>query len=338
MDYGAIVGLIGQVAGVAAGAAASQMDRNEAMRLIKSVSDEYGKINIPQLQKLLLEKQKDTQLAGIKDDPKYRAQQNAADAQLDDVINSGGLTLADRAALNSVRNRISRTESAGRHAIEGGMAARGSLDSGAQLAMELQGNQQSAQSAAEAGEHTSGVAQARAFDAIRMRAQNAGQGLDRDYRQQSDRARAQDAINAGNTAIANTASRYNAGIPQQDFENQMKLTAGKTGSTYALAGANAAQAKDTQQMYQGVGNMAGQAAGKGYDQYKASQQAPANTPNTPGFDQGFGSGGDSGGSSPSDWNQYPGSSDALSGQSTRPQRQVIGYRHDGSPIYGDEIK
>lgn len=295
--------LIGQLAGAAAGEAASAMDKAQVLDLIKSVRDEYGKINVPKLQQLLLQKQGASRLGGIKDDPTYRAQQSAADAQNNDIISSGGLTLADKAALNAVRAKIARTESAGRHAIEQGMASRGALDSGAMLAMQLQGNQQAAESANAAGAETAGRAQARAFEAVRDRARNAGQGLDRDYRQKSDAARANDAIEAGNVAIANTAARFNAGLPQQDFENKMTLAGAKAQPTYALAGAHAAKAKDTQQMYQGVGNAAGQAASQGYQQYKASQQAPA--------------------------------SQEMTGQSTR---QVIGYRLDGSPIYGEEMR
>jgi len=325
--------LIAQIAGSVVGDAMSKMDKDEAMRLIKSVSDEFGRINVPDLQKLVLEKQKDTSLAGIRDDPKYRADQSAADAQLNDVISSGGLTLADRAALNAVRNRVSRTESAGRNAITNSMAARGSLDSGNMLAMQLANNQSGAQSASEAGERTTGQAQYRMVQAIRERAQNAGQGLDRDYRQQADKARARDAINAGNTAIANTATRHNAGIPQQNFDNQMRKAAGAAGATYATAGAHAAGAKDTKQAAQGVGNMAG-AAGQAAYGASTSGSSPA-LQNTPDFDSGFGTGGDPGGSDPSEWNGYGADPNALSGESTR---RVIGHRLDGTPIYSEDMR
>lgn len=329
--------LIAQLAGSVIGEAMSKMDKDEAMRLIKSVSDEFGRINVPELQKLVLAKQKDTNLAGIKDDPEYRADQSAADAQLNDVISSGGLTLADRAALNAVRNRVSRTESAGRNAITNSMAARGSLDSGNMLAMQLANNQSGAQAASEAGERTTGQAQARMFAAIRERALLAGQGLDRDYRQQSDKARAQDAIEAGNTAIANTAARHNAGIPQQNFDNQMRKTAGAAGATYASAGAHAASAKDTKQTAQGIGNMAGAA---GQAAYGASTSGGSGSPpalqNTPDFDSGFGTGGSPGGSDPSEWSSsYGADPNALSGESTR---RVIGHRLDGSPIYSEDMR
>ncbi len=326
--------LIAQLLGSAAAEAASKMDREEAMALIKSVSDSYGKIDIPKAQALFLQKNPDTKLAGIKDDPTYRGQQNAADAQLNDVINSGGLTLSDRAALNSVRNRVSRGESAGRNAIERNQQARGALDSGGTLAMELQNNQQAAQQASEEGERTAGMAQARAFAAIKERAQQAGQGLDRDYRQKSDAARAQDAINAGNTAIANTAQRYNAGLPQQDFENKMRLTAAKSGATYATAGATAANAKDTEQRIQGQANMAGQALNSGYQEYKAGKAGggvtnlgqPDNGSDTVTVNV------------PADFQaqEAAASSGALTGESTRPQRvkEVVGFDENGKPIYG----
>ena len=112
---------------------------------------------------------------------------------------------------------------------------------------------------------------------------------------------------AGNVAIANTAARFNANIPQQDFENKMQLANAKAQPTYAVAGAHAAKAKDTQQMWNTAGNAAGQAASQGYQQYKAANQAPA-----------------------------PGAqSQEMTGQ---PTRQVIGHRLDGTPIYSEDMR
>lgn len=330
MDLGWI-SMIGQLAGSAAGEAASQMDKDEAMRLIRASVDEFGKISVPKLQELFLQQNGSSAFSKIHDDPKYRAQQSAADAQLNDVINSGGLTLADKAALNRIQNRTARTASAGRHAIENSMAARGTLDSGSQLAMQLAGNQNDAQLASEQGEQTAGAAQSRLYAAIQQRAKNAGEGLDRDYRQAADAARAADAIAAGNTAIANVGKMYNAGLPQQDFNNQMSLAHAKVQPNQALAGAHAAQAKDTQQFWNGLGNMGAAAinqAGASGGSGASSNSAPLqNTPSADG-EGGFGS-------SPTDWNAYPGgSSDALKSPSTKRQKEVIGYDDNGQPIYG----
>jgi hypothetical protein len=281
LDYTAIIGLITQLAGSEAGRAASQMDRDSAMRLIQSSLDEYGKISIPKLQQLMLEKVPDTKLAGIQDDPRYRTEQNEADAQLNDIIDSGGLTLADKAALNALRNRTQRAASAGRNAILGQMAARGTLDSGAQLGAQLEENSSSANSLAAADEAAAGQAQMRAYEAIRERARNASAGLDRDYRQKSDAARAQDAINAGNAAIANAGAMYNAGLPQQNFRNQLELAGAKLQPAYAMAGAKGAQAKDTEQRYAGMGNVAGSAAGAAAGAFRPSNSA---APSALGYD------------------------------------------------------
>lgn len=328
MDW---MSLIAQVGGSAVGQPASQMDRDQAMKLIQAAVDDMGQINVPRLQQLFLQQQGKSELGSIKDDPGYRDQQNAADAQLNDVINSGGLTLADKAALNAIRNKTARTESAGRNAIANDMAARGTLDSGAQLAMQLQGNQQSANSLAAADESAAAQGQARSFAAIKERAAMATAGLNRTYAMQADAARANDAINAGNTAIANTAAKYNAAIPQQDFNNKMSLAQAKAQPGYVLAGAKAASAKDTQQAWQGAGNATAAAL---------KDSGGSGNGNTGGNDPGLDSSGQSdlAGNRGGAGDLSGGSTDdALTGAQTRPGtdgREIIGYRPDGTPIYG----
>ncbi len=337
-DWGAIIGLVSQVAGSAAGQAASQMDKDAAMRLIQESTDAYGKIQIPKLQQLMLQQQGKTNLAGIQDDPKYRDQENAADAEMGDLIKSGGLTLADKAALNAIRNKTARTESAGRNAILGGMAARGTLDSGSQLAAQLQGNQQSANTLADEDASAAGQAQARGYQAIKDRAAMASKGLDRTYQQKSDAARAQDAINAGNTAIMNTAARFNAAIPQQDFNNELELTNAQTNAKKGLAAVTAGRAKDTQQQAEGMGNMIGSAAknagGKSNGAPMDYSDGAAKNTEGLGFDQGTtDTNNDTGG-----FESYPGSSsDGLHGESTRGGQVVIGHDENGNPIYGNKL-
>ncbi len=317
----AIIGLIIQVAGMAVGAVMANMEREKAMRLLKASVDEFGKINVPKLKELALQKMPDTQLTGIKDDPTYRAQQLGADAQLNDVVDSGGLTLADQAALNSIRGKISRSESAGRQAIENQMAARGTLDSGAQLSMQLANQQNSAQNFAEQGERTAGDAQERMYRAIQQRAQNAGAGLDRNYRQQSNAAAAQDAINRGNVEIANTAAKYNAAIPQQEFQNQMALANARAGVNAGAAAVAAGGAANTQQQ----GAVIGQAAGAAVN--TLGNYASNYTPSDNNAYAGRGSASD----------LTSGHADALEGEPTRQSTRtkvLLGYDENGQPIYG----
>ncbi len=315
-----LIAALAAIAGQQVAAQAAQMDKARALRLVQQSVDEFGNINIPKLKELVLSTLPPSELAKIKDDPQYRAQQLAADANLNDVINSGGLTISDRATLNQILQRTSRSESAGRHAIENQQAARGTLDSGNQLAMQLQNQQQSAQGAAMAGEQTAGMAQDRLYRAIQERAQLAGQGLDRDYRQQSDLARAQDAINRGNIDIQNTAAKYNAGLPQQNFQNQLASAGSKVMPNNMAAGLYAGNAADTIGNANSAGKLGMAAAGMAqntYDNWLKSQNQ---------------------GSSPDEWGNpysptgYGNTNQGMSGASTK--GVLLGYDENGKPIYG----
>ncbi len=321
MDYSALIGMVMQLAGSAAGSALSSMDQQQALALIKSTVDEYGKINVPKLQQLALQSAPDTQLANIKDDPAYRAQQASADSQLNDIIDSGGATLADKTALNNIRRKIQQDAAASDAGIQNQMAARGTLDSGATLAMQLNRQQQAANSENQAGENAAAEAQKRAYAAIQQRAQLAGQGLDRTNAMKTRAAQAQDAINQGNIAIANTAQQYNARLGQQDFDNQLKLTGAKVGANQALAGAYGAKAQNTQNQGNALGAVGASAANKfGKDNSGNSSNSSnnydgsnSNLPSDSTVDQSFGNANQG-----SDFQTYPGSSgDYLTSESTR---------------------
>ncbi len=352
MDYAALIGMIAQYAGNQAAQAASKMDTDSIMALLKGAVDDYGKISVPKLQDLLT-KVPDTQLSKIQDNPQYLQQQQAADSQLNDIINSGGMTLADKAALNNIKSRVMRGESATQGNIENGMAARGTLDSGNQLAMELNSAQNAAQQENQGGEEAAAKAQARAYAAIQDRARLAGQGLDRSYNQQANAARAQDAINQGNAAIQRSGS-------QQYFNNQIALANAKLNPTYALTsqyGANGQQKLNQAADNGNLLNSAIGAAGKllnGNSGGKSnnSNNDPSTTAgnNVPSYpDDGSSSAssnigsGDLGAGVDEGFGSYPGDSSALSGQSTRNSQSgssipstskvIVGYNADGSPVY-----
>lgn len=244
-NYAAILGAAIQVAGPLIGQQLAKMDQEKVLQLLRDSRDATGRIQLPALQKLVAEQQGDAALSGIQEDSRYRAQQDAADSQLDNVISSGGLTLSDKAALNEILGRTQRSEAAGRNAIAQDLQRRGALDSGAQLGLSLANQQNAANAAAQAGENTAAQAQQRAYNAILQRSQFASQGLDRDWRQKSEAARAQDAINQGNTNIRNVTNRYNAGLPQQGYENELRRQNEMNSLDRALAGYHQGQADRT---------------------------------------------------------------------------------------------
>lgn len=223
-------------------------DSAQVMNLLKQAADQFGNIDLPKLEQLTLQAIPPTALAEIRQNPQYKAEQAAADSQLNDVINSGGLTLSDKAALDAIRTKSARATGAANNAVTEGMAARGTLDSGASLAAQLANNQSAEANQSSVDEATAGQAQQRALQAILQRGQNATNNASIDWQEQAQVAAAKDAIAKGNTGIANAAATYNAVLPQQNFQNQMTLAQGKSNALTGLAGAYGAEAKDQAQL------------------------------------------------------------------------------------------
>lgn len=293
MDYAQIIAALIEIVGPVAGQQLANADRDKVLALLQASRDEFGRIQVPKLKELTAELTPDTELSRIREDPQHRQQQREADSGLRDIVGSGGLTLEDKAALNAIRSKVSRSESAGRNAIANDMAARGTLDSGAQLAMQLHNQQDSANRAAEAGEATAGTAQRRAYEAILARGKMAGEGLDRDYRQKYNAAAAQDSINRGNTDIRNLTSRFNAGLPQQNYENELRKAAGAAPANSALANFFGNRAQGTQDQWAQTSRL-----GAGYTRELFGEKAPK--------PKGYGADGYPYYSEPDEWAQWPG--------------------------------
>ena len=280
-DWGEVVGAVIQVVGPLIGKLIAQGDQDKAAAMIKASVDAYGNINVPKLQALVLQQVPPSELAKLHEDPKYRAQLDAADAALAQMIQQGGLTMSDKAVLNQIRNKVSAATVQARQGLESSMSKRGTLDSGNQLAMNLSNQATDANMMNQAGQATAGQAQQRAYQAVLDRAKMGTEGLNRDFDQKARVASAQDAIAAGNTNIMNTAAKYNALIPQQNFNNEMALAAGKQAPNAMASQYYAGQAANTQSMMGGVGKGLGQAVAAGsspsYEEWLANKKKNAET-------------------------------------------------------------
>ncbi len=325
MDYMALAGIIAQMASSMTGADQRSLSEAEIDELLQGAMDEYGKVSIPKLENLVARKVAPSGLSNIKDDPIYRQQQAEADGQLNDIIQSGGQTLSDRAVLNAALNRASKTAMGNDAAIQNQMQARGSLDSGAQLAMQMASNQNSAQMASDAAEKAAGDAQARSYAAMQQRSRNASEGLDRKYRQDANAASANDAINQYNAAMQSTADRYNIGIPQQNFKNTVDLIGAKHNALGDLVTWKAGKIKSDRDnaSNQGAAFNAGiQAFGSGSGNNNSNNQSLSGDTTKPNSSYDGPGSANSWGNSPGDY-KGPGSDgnwgQSLTGESTRQQ-------------------
>lgn len=232
MDWG----LLAQLAAGAAGQYASESQRAQAGKLLQDALDRFGQLTPPELPQVSAEQLGPSEAGAVSGDPKMKALQLAALNRLSDIQNAGGLTLQDRAVLDKVQGDLARQESAGRSQIANQMAARGMLNSGNALAMQLQNQQGSADRAQQYGLNTAAQAQARYLDSILKQGTMAGAMRGQDFDERFQAAKARDAINQYNAASREKAKYYNAGLPQQTWNNQMQQAGAMAGRGDIVAG------------------------------------------------------------------------------------------------------
>ncbi len=198
----------------------------------------------------------DSAMEDISLDPKMREAQLAA-LQSFQEEGEQGFTQEDRSAQNILRRDADSRANAEQEAILSGMAQRGSLDSGAQLAAQLGAQQGSSQRRAEGADRLAMDAASRRRNAMTQSANMAAGMEGADFSRQSQAAQAKDSIsqfnaaNRQNVAAQNLAARqnienqrasnanqtqvHNKGLLQQDYQNKM----GKAGTMATAMGGQA---------------------------------------------------------------------------------------------------
>ncbi len=162
-----------------------------------------------------------------------QAQQEAL-AQLKEIADRGGMTLADRNAINQLTEQTSHATQANQNSLANAFAARGQLGSGAQLGMALEGNQQAANANAQAGENQAAQAQQRAMQALSQRGALAGSMGSADYARKADAAKANDIIAQRNAAARTANSQYNNNLKGQSWDDAFKQQQAEAGLTTGL--------------------------------------------------------------------------------------------------------
>lgn len=199
----------------------------EARRILDEAAKLYDAVDLPKLEQAVAQEIGPSAFESISTDPAYKTAQLDALNRLGQIAEEGGLTLADKAAMNQIMGQLSRRDAAARAATKEEMQARGTLGAGAELASRLAAQQDTSQLASERGMATAAQAQQRALDAIMRRGEMAGGLRSQEYGEKSDVARAKDIINQYNASARERAQSYNLGLPQQQFANQMALTGAK---------------------------------------------------------------------------------------------------------------
>lgn len=226
-------------------------------------------------------------LESIQLDPQGQQAQLEAMAALGELADRGGLNLADQTALNRLEGTLNRNAMARQKGLANEYAARGQLGSGAQLAMDIAGQQNAAMQASDRAEGIAGQAQQRALQAMLQRGQF-GRSMSNDqYGRARDAAMARDAIEARNAAARTDAGKYNNSLRGQNFEDQLAKARGKTQLTGDINNAVFGSGR------QGANTTLGQASATNslidsgstaFQQYQKNQQEGDSDPDVSSYD------------------------------------------------------
>lgn len=296
-----IGGIMGNIMG--------QKDKAKADQAIQRALAELNSINLPDTEKMKIAlqspevqgilqpfMQQAEQMAGTAQeqtttDPRLRqAQMNALETM--SKMGAEGLTAEDRMALNQSRRQTAGDAQSRQQSILQNMAQRGVGGSGMELAAKLASSQASADQAGQESDRTMAMAQRRMLDAVSGAGQLGGQVRGQEYGEQTDLARARDAIaqfnlqqragtqaaNVGQlneaqlrnlaekqrvsdvgVATKNQEQQYNSQLLQQKFANELALKQAKAAAQMGQASAAQAQSGRTAEQWQGIGSGIGTA-------------------------------------------------------------------------------
>lgn len=235
-----------------------------------------------------------SEMAGISTDPALRSAQLKALSKLEEVGDAGGRDsqfLADQSRLESDINSQLQGQTG---AITQNMATRGLSGGGTELVAKMMSAQNASNTYAQNAMDAKAAADKRALESIMNAGTLGGQMQAQDFSQASAKAAAADAINkfntqnrqnviSNNTAIKNNAQaanaemtqntqnantqtkneaqKYNLGLSQQNFDNQMSKASGVAGQYNNIAKSKDAERDADMQFVGGLVNAGARYAG-----------------------------------------------------------------------------
>lgn len=225
------------------GDAASAGDFEEAERLRREAIKAYD-IPLPDLN-TMVQQLGATNLKGVSADPRYTSATDEALGGLGEIAKTG-FSAQDRAGYAQAEREAANTFSGmtGRNAQV--RASRGQIGSGADTADAFAAASRGADVANQRGLQVAAEGADRRYKALGAYGSLAERLKAADLSQKNLTATAQDRIDEFNTKAKNY-------LPQQNFENQVMLAAGKTGKMGELAAAKQASGKNTQQTSADIG-------------------------------------------------------------------------------------
>lgn len=246
-------------------------DKARAREMLRRASEAFN-IPLPELQRMVAEQLGPSAMEGVSADPALQGQQYEALGELGRIADSGGMTLEDKVNYEDAQRQAAQQAMRQRQSILNLMRrSTGGNVQGASVAAQLGAVGDEQEATALAGAKTAADARRRATEAVLKRGALAGDVRGQQFDEAARRAAARDAVTRYNTTARQTAQNYNLGLPQEQFENQRSLAAGRSNTATNNANYFQNQADRTRGMVANAGTGVGQAAA-GFIQPK--QDAP----------------------------------------------------------------
>jgi hypothetical protein len=241
-------GLLGQVLG--------NKSREDAAAILARVRDEFGRIDPAKVRQVAVEELGPSALEGLENGEEMGAMSDSL-GRMGDAVESGGMTLQDRAALNDALDEVGQQDRAQRGAIERQYAGTGSQG----MLAKLMGQQGSAQRMHRAGTTAAGDAQRRYWQMVQSRAGVA----DQIYGRKAQTAGAKDAIDRWNATNRQDTTKYNNSLESDRWDRDYRVIAGKAGMDQAAAARADRNADRTAETGARIGEAGAQAAGQYFE-------------------------------------------------------------------------
>lgn len=249
---GSIGGLVGSIIGNGAASGDQEASRKALLDALAA----YTGLEVPDLQTMIQASSAGpSAMGGVATDPALRDRELATMTGLQQLVDSGGMTLGDRVAQEQAMTRSAQAAKGQREAVLQEMARRGQLGGGAELAGKLSAAEGAGVGAYNAGSSAAASAQQRALQAMIEGGNVAGRVRGEDFGEAARKAAAADAM-----AQFNASQRSKA--YGQNFGMNYDRASGIAGSNRAISGYNANEAQATRDRYRGYGEAIGGAAAK----------------------------------------------------------------------------
>ncbi len=252
-----IVAAIIAAAAALIGAAIASGDQAKAQAIREDIAKKYGAMRLPVLDKLVAQKLPPESLAAWQKITQAKQAQSDVLEKFMGVVNEKGETADDRAEYLRMQQAAGGIAAGAQSAVQRGMANRGLDGSGMSFALQQQGAQAAANRANAMGIQAASDARGRYMTALGQAGQMSGQMRSQD----ASALQAQDAINMFNARAQSDADRYNAQLPQQQFDNEMSLAGAESNARNGVATGYERAADRTRQTAAGAGNAAATMAG-----------------------------------------------------------------------------